>query len=99
MNTNIESIVTEYAKANKINKAKLLAFAEQIVEIAGQSKKQSSGKRGRAVSVKVGDKFTVTSPLHMNKNHAMIDRANKAKINSGYQLDLSDIINLFEAVQ
>lgn len=50
MNTQIETIVTEYAKANKINKAKLLAFAEQIADIAGQSKKQSSGKRGRVAS-------------------------------------------------
>ena len=60
---------------------------------------KNPASRGRAVSVKVGDKFTVTSPLHMNKNHAMIDRANKAKINSGYQLDLSDIEKLFEVVE
>lgn len=51
MNAQIESIVTEYAKANKINKAKLLAFAEQIAEIAGvKQKKESSGKRGKPVS-------------------------------------------------
>lgn len=36
-NTQIEPIVTEYAKANKINKAKLLAFAEQIAEIASRA--------------------------------------------------------------
>ena len=51
MNTQIESTVTEYAKANKINKAKLLAFAEQIVYLAGvKQKKESSGKRGKPVS-------------------------------------------------
>lgn len=60
---------------------------------------KNPGSRGRAVSVKVGDKFTVTSPLHMNKESCMIDRANKAKINSGYKLEISDINNLFEVVE
>lgn len=50
MNIQIENMVAEYAKANKINKAKLLAFAEQIAEIASQNKKESSGKRGKPVS-------------------------------------------------
>lgn len=59
---------------------------------------KAPNSRGRAVSVKVGDKFTVTSPLHMNKEACMIDRANKAKINSGYLLGLSDLENLFEVV-
>ena len=51
MNIQIESMVAEYAKANKINKAKLMAFAEEIVSIAGvKQKKESSGKRGKPVS-------------------------------------------------
>lgn len=51
MNIQIENMVAEYAKANKINKAKLLAFAEQIVSLAGvKQKKESSGKRGKPVS-------------------------------------------------
>ena len=57
---------------------------------------KNPGSRGRAVSVKIGDKFIVTSPLHMNKEFCMIDRASKAKINSGYMLKISDINNLFE---
>ena len=51
MNANIENMVAEYAKANKINKAKLLAFVEEIVSIAGvKQKKESSGKRGKPAS-------------------------------------------------
>lgn len=51
MNIQIENMVAEYAKANKINKAKLMAFAEEIVSLAGvKQKKESSGKRGKPVS-------------------------------------------------
>lgn len=50
MNIQIENMVAEYAKANKINKAKLMAFAEEIAEITSQGKKESSGKRGKPVS-------------------------------------------------
>lgn len=48
MNTNIEGMVAEYAKDNKINKAKLMAFAEELVALAGvKQKKESSGIRGK----------------------------------------------------
>lgn len=51
MNIQIENMVAEYAKANKINKTKLMAFAEEIVSLAGvKQKKESSGKRGKPVS-------------------------------------------------
>lgn len=59
---------------------------------------KNPGSRGRAVSVKIGDNFIVTSPLHMNEEFCIIDRASKAKINSGYKLKISDINNLFEVV-
>lgn len=51
MNIQIENMVAEYAKANKINKAKLMGFAEEIVALADvKQKKESSGKRGKPVS-------------------------------------------------
>ena len=49
MNANIENMVVEYAKANKINKAKLLSFVETVLSVSG-AKKESSGKRGKPVS-------------------------------------------------
>ena len=49
MNANIENMVAEYAKANKINKAKLLFFVESVLSVSG-AKKESSGKRGKHVS-------------------------------------------------
>ena len=59
---------------------------------------KTPGSRGRAVSVKVGDKFVVTSPTHSNKTRCMIDRTKKAKINSGYMLDFEDITLFFDEV-
>ena len=49
MNANIENMVAEYAKANKINKSKLLCFVESVLSVSG-TKKESSGKRGKPVS-------------------------------------------------
>lgn len=49
MNANIENMVAEYAKANKINKSKLLSFVDSVLAISG-TKKESSGKRGKPVS-------------------------------------------------
>lgn len=51
MNANIETLIAEFAKANKTNKAKLTAFAEQVISLSGaKEKKESSGKRGKPVS-------------------------------------------------
>lgn len=60
---------------------------------------KNPSSRGRAVSVKVGDKFTVTSPLHVNKESCIIDRVSKAQINNGYKLEISEINNLFEVAE
>lgn len=49
MNDNIENMVAEYAKTNKINKAKLMSFVESVLSVSG-TKKESSGKRGKPVS-------------------------------------------------
>lgn len=56
------------------------------------------GQRGRAVSVKVGDKFWVTTPTYSNVSVAKIERKGKGSISSGYQMDVSTIQSLFEAV-
>ena len=54
------------------------------------------GARGRAVLVKVGDKFWVTSATYNNKEAAFIDREGRGVIGHGYKLDLTDIQALFE---
>lgn len=54
------------------------------------------GSRGRAVSVKVGDKFWITTPTYSNVTVAKIDRKGKGIIGNGYQMDIETIKALFE---
>jgi hypothetical protein len=55
-------------------------------------------QRGRAVSVKVGDKFWITTPTYSNVSTAKIDRRGKGTIGNGYQMDVETIKALFEVV-
>jgi hypothetical protein len=59
---------------------------------------KKEGSRGRAVSVKVGDLFIITSPTYNNKESSLVDRYKSANLNQGYKLDNSDIENLFQMV-
>ena len=56
------------------------------------------GAKGRAVCVKNGDHFLITSPQHTNKEVVMIDREKKAKINSGYCFSLEILEQYFIVV-
>lgn len=60
---------------------------------------KAPGARGRAVNVKLGDKFWITSATYNNKDSAFIDRQGKGVISHGYKLDLSDLENLFNMVE
>lgn len=57
------------------------------------------GAKGRAVSVKVGDKFWITTPAYSNEIVAKIDRKGKGIIGNGYQMDVETIKALFEVVE
>lgn len=57
------------------------------------------GAKGRAVSVKVGDKFWITTPAYSNEIVAKIDRKGKGMIGNGYQMDVETIKALFEVVE
>lgn len=60
---------------------------------------KKEGSRGRAMHVKIGDTFIVTSPTYNNKEASLIDRYKSANLNQGYKLANSDINKLFEAVE
>lgn len=59
---------------------------------------KKDGSRGRAMHVKIGDFFIVTSPDYNNKEASLIDRYKSASLNQGYKLRNLDINNLFDLV-
>lgn len=59
---------------------------------------KKEGSRGRAMHIKVGDVFVVTSPDYNNKEASLVDRYKSASLNQGYKLLNSDINNLFDFV-
>lgn len=56
------------------------------------------GTRGKPVSVKVGDKFWVTSTTYSNKTQCQIDRYGKGSICNGYLISIETINSLFDMV-
>lgn len=59
---------------------------------------KKEGSRGRAMHIKIGDVFIITSPCYDNKEASLIDRYKSANLNQGYKLLNSDINNLFDLI-
>lgn len=59
---------------------------------------KKEGSRGRAMHIKVGDVFIITSPEYNNKEASLVDRYKSASLNQGYKLLNSDIEALFEVI-
>lgn len=59
---------------------------------------KKEGARGRAMHIKAGDVFIVTSPEYNNKEASLVDRYKSASLNQGYKLLNSDIEALFEVI-
>lgn len=57
------------------------------------------GAKGRAVNVREGDRFVVTSPKHSNITHALIAREKRAILNTGYKFALTTLKDLFAEVE
>jgi hypothetical protein len=53
------------------------------------------GAKGRPVSVKIDDKFWVTTPKYSNNTHVKIDRVGKGTIGNGHYVDLEALNCLF----
>ena len=51
--------------------------------------------KGRSCNVKIGDVFTITNPCHMQDKGIKIMRAKNARLNEGYLLSASQIVDLF----
>ena len=57
------------------------------------------GTKGRPTTIKVGDKFWITSPKHTNSTHVKIDRLGKGTIANGHYIDLETVNSLFDVVE
>jgi len=54
---------------------------------------------GRRVECKLGQKFWITSPTYNNKNFCLIARKGQGSINTGWQLNNSDINRFFKVIK
>lgn len=71
-------------------------FTTLTVKVAFQMKFAGPG---RAVSAKIGDKFTVTNPAHMQDKGVKVARAKTARLNEGYLLTSEQVEQLFTVEQ
>jgi hypothetical protein len=71
-------------------------FSSLTVKVAFQMKHEG---HGRAVVAKIGDKFLVTNPKHMQDKGIKIMRAKLARLNEGYLLSFEQINQLFTVEQ
>jgi hypothetical protein len=77
-----------------------MTYAQCDILIAKQSfQLKVAGQRGRPVSVRIGDRFWVTSATYRNVETVKIDRKGKGNIGDGYLLTVEFINNLFEVEQ
>lgn len=60
---------------------------------------KAPGAKGRAVKVKTGDRFLVTSPAHSNKENVLIAREKSARLNDGYCFAVASLNDWFTAAQ
>jgi len=71
-------------------------FSQLTVKVAFQMKYEG---KGRAVVAKIGDKFVVTNPKHMQDKGIKIMRAKLARLNEGYMLTFEQVNQLFTLEQ